>query len=141
MSARERAGVVAHSMGLSLNHPKRDVLFGQPTVGSPTVEDRNRRLAQNEALFREVNERVRDIATKLGDDGGYEYFCECANKDCTYRISLRLADYEKIRSDARQFVVRPDHFTPEVETLVLKTDAFWVVRKTGDVGAYVEQLD
>jgi hypothetical protein len=110
-------------------------------VGFAAVDESDRRLAQNEALFREVNERVRDIATRLGDDGGYEYFCECANKDCTFRISLRLVDYEKIRSDPKQFVVRPDHFTPEVETIVLKTDAFWVVRKSGEVGAYVEQLD
>jgi hypothetical protein len=108
---------------------------------APAMDDRERRLAQNEVLFREVNERVRDIASKLGDDGGYEYFCECANKDCTFRVSLRLTDYEAIRSDPKQFVVLADHYTPEVEDVVTKTEAFWVVRKTGETGEYVEQLD
>src|SRR6476659_798502 len=71
----------------------------------PRMDERERRMAQNEVLFREVNERVKDIAAKLGDDGGYEYFCECANKDCTFRISMRLADYERLRSDPKQLVV------------------------------------
>jgi hypothetical protein len=105
------------------------------------MDDRERRMAQNEVLFREVNERVKDIAAKLGDDGGYEYFCECANKDCTFRVSLSLSDYEAIRRDPRQFVVLPDHYTPEIEEVVTEGDAFWVVRKDGDAGDFVEQLD
>jgi hypothetical protein len=105
------------------------------------MDERERRMAQNEALFREVNERVKDIAAKLGDDGGYEYFCECANKDCTFRISMRLADYERLRSDPKQFVVLPDHYTPEIEDVVARNEGFWVVRKSGEAGEYVERLD
>jgi hypothetical protein len=105
------------------------------------MDDRERRLAQNEVLFREVNERVRDVASQLGDDGGYEYFCECANKDCTFRVPLRIADYEAIREDPRQFVVLPEHFTPEVEILVGQTDTYWIVRKVGEAGDYVAALD
>ena len=75
-------------------------------------------MAQNEALFREVNERIRATAEGLGSDADFEYFCECANADCTFQISLTAAEYEHIRSDPTQFVVLPLHFTPEVETLV-----------------------
>jgi hypothetical protein len=39
------------------------------------------------------------------------------------------------------FVVLPLHFTPEVETLVTKTEDYWLVRKTGEAGEYVEKLD
>ncbi len=99
-------------------------------------------MAQNEALFREVNERVEEVAVELGDEeGGYEYFCECANKDCTFRLVLSIEEYESVRRDAKQFVVLPDHFTPEVEELVLETDGYWVVRKSGEAGQYVEQRD
>ena len=38
-------------------------------------------------------------------------------------------------------MVLPLHYTPEVEDLVLKEDAYLVVRKTGEAGEYVEQLD
>lgn len=105
------------------------------------MEERDRRLAQNEVLFREVNERVSDLATGLGDDGGYEYLCECANRDCTFRIGLTAGEYEEVRVDPRQFVVLPGHYTPEIEELAAKHAGHWIVRKSGDAGEYVEQLD
>jgi hypothetical protein len=105
------------------------------------VDARDHRLAQNEALFREVNERVNKMAHRLGPDVPYEFLCECANADCTFRLSLPTTIYEQVRSDPRQFVVLPDHYTPEIEELVEQDETYWVVRKTGEAGEYVEQLD
>lgn len=105
------------------------------------VDERERRLAQNEALFREVNERVEAVAHQLGPDVPYEFVCECANADCTFRLQLSLRTYETVRSDPKQFVVLPLHYTPEVEELVAEEDAYWVVRKSGEAGDYVEALD
>jgi hypothetical protein len=105
------------------------------------VDEREQRLAQNEALFREVNESVETLAHQLGPNVPYEFLCECANADCTFRLTLPLKVYEGVRADPQQFVVLPLHYTPEVEDLVLKEDAYWVVRKTGEAGEYVEQLD
>jgi hypothetical protein len=106
----------------------------------PAVDGREKRLAQNEALFREVNERVRD-AGEPGAVGTTEYLCECANVDCTYRVTLTSAEYEAVRADPKQFVVLPSHNTPEVEQLVAKRETHWVVRKSGEAGEYVENLD
>lgn len=108
------------------------------------MDERARRMAENETLFREVNERVEDAATRFvgeDEDSMQEYFCECANADCTFRVTLTHAQYEGVRADPKQFVVLPDHFTPEVETLVTKNDGHWLVRKTGEAGDYVEKLD
>jgi hypothetical protein len=105
------------------------------------VHQRERRLAENEALFREVNERVETLAHQLGPNVPYEFLCECANADCTFRIELPLSIYQSVRADARQFVVLPLHYTPEVEDLILEKDTYWVVRKTGEAGEYVEGLD
>jgi len=105
------------------------------------VDERERRLAQNEALFREVNERVETLADRLGPNVAYEFLCECANADCTFRIALTLETYEAVRADGTQFVVLPDHYTPEVEDLMIQEDTYWVVKKTGEAGEYVEQLD
>jgi len=105
------------------------------------VDAREQRLAQNEALFREVNERIEAAAHQLGPHIPYEFLCECANADCTFRIALTLETYEAVRADGAQFVVLPDHYTPEVEDLVIEEDAYWVVRKTGEAGEYVEQMD
>lgn len=98
-------------------------------------------MAQNEALFREVNEHVNDVATRRGSGTDYDYLCECANADCTFRLTLTPREYESVRADAAQFVVLPEHYTPEVETVVAKTDGYWLVRKTGEAGDYVESID
>jgi len=104
------------------------------------VDAREKRMTRNEALFREVNERVQDHAEE-GGVGVYEYFCECANIDCSFRVGLTPAQYEAVRADPKQFVVLPQHFTPEVEVLVAENDSYWVVRKTGEAGEYVEKVD
>ena len=100
-------------------------------------------MAENETLFREVNERVDDTATHLGADEErtHQYLCECANADCTFRVTLTHAQYTAVRADPKQFVVLPLHFTPEVETLITKNERYWLVRKTGEAGEYVEKLD
>ena len=103
------------------------------------MDARERRLAENEALFREVNERVQEAAAR--GEGTYGFFCECANVDCTFRITLARQEYEAVRADPKQFVVLPDHYTPEVEDLVARHETHWIVRKEGEAGEYVERLD
>ena len=108
------------------------------------MDPREKRMTENETLFREVNERVEDTVERFhdaGDASAAEFFCECANPDCTFRISLTRSEYGAVRADPRQFVVLPLHFTPEVETLVTKTEGYWLVRKTGEAGEYAEKLD
>jgi hypothetical protein len=105
------------------------------------VDARERRLAQNEVVFREVKERVGTLARQLDPDVVYEFGCECANADCTFRIGLSLWSYEAVRADARQFLVLPLHYTPEVEDLVVEEDSHWIVRKKGEAGEYVDRLD
>jgi len=105
------------------------------------VDEREKRLAQNEALFREVNERVSSLATDRSPAASYEYVCECSNPDCTFQISLGASEYEAVRVDPRQFVVLPEHYVPEIEDLVTKADRYWIVRKVGEEGAFVEKLD
>ena len=105
------------------------------------MDARERRMAQNESLFREVNERVEAVAHQLGPDIPYEFVCECANADCTFRVVLPLRDYEAVRADPKQFVVLPLHYTPEIENVVAENDGYWIVRKSGEAGEYVERLD
>jgi len=105
------------------------------------VDERERRMTRNEALFREVNERVQEKAEAFGDGTAFEYFCECANPDCTFQITLTRAQYENVRSDPTQFAVLPLHFTPEIETLVRESEGYWIVKKIGEAADYVEEVD
>lgn len=106
------------------------------------MDARQERLARNEALFREVNERVRAIAVVHGnDDHLYEFFCECSNADCTFQLRATLAEYEAVRAHGDRFLITPEHALPEIEKVVERRESWWVVEKQGEPGELVEALD
>src|SRR5207247_9532368 len=60
----------------------------------PTV-DRQERLALNESLFRETNERLAATSAEWGFvTGVLDLLCECADVDCTERIDVGPREYE-----------------------------------------------
>ncbi len=80
------------------------------------MDAREERMAKNEALFREVNESVNKAVESFGSERHvYEYLCECSNADCTFRLPLAYLDYERVRSESTQFIIRPEHAMPEIE--------------------------
>jgi hypothetical protein len=107
------------------------------------MEARASRLAKNEALFREVNERIAQITEGLGS-GAYQpealdgVVCECADPLCLERVGpLTIAEYEKVRSDSRRFVIAAGHESPDVERVVQREPAYWIVEKHEGVPADV----
>ena len=105
--------------------------------------ERQRRIAENESLFRDVNERVEDTAERfmIGDDVAQEFLCECGETSCTERVVLTLREYESVRANPRRFAVLPGHEIEEVEDVVERTDRFLVVEKTGVGGPVADELD
>lgn len=99
-------------------------------------------MAENETLFRDVNERVNAIASVHGDDDHvYEFFCECSNVDCTLHVPTTLGTYERVRADATHFLVTPEHSLPEIERVVEKADDWWVIEKFGEAKEIAEESD
>lgn len=99
------------------------------------------RRERNEALFREVNERIEDVSTTLvPDDDPMEFLCECDDPDCQEKVSATRAEYEAVRAVATQFFVLPGHQDPDVEHVVQQTDRFLVVEKEGQA-AYEAHKD
>jgi hypothetical protein len=100
------------------------------------------RLARNEALFREVNERILAAADGYPADGHvYEFLCECADIGCVERIRLTTVEYEAVRSDSRRFVLAPGHARVAIETVVETQSEHLVVEKVGSAGEVAEALD
>ena len=84
-----------------------------------TREVRQVRAAQNQSLFREINEEVKalnDSFSMLLPIG--EWVCECADLTCVERIEMTGAKYEAIRQGPNRFPVIPGHELPEVERVV-----------------------
>lgn len=106
---------------------------------------REERLARNEAIFREVNERTRSLQDRFGPEDpttSYEEFlCECGDQLCVERVKLTVAEYESVRAESTQFVVRPGHSVPRVERVVLENDRYLVVVKLGDAAEVAAERD
>jgi hypothetical protein len=91
-----------------------------------------RRLAKNETLFREVNERVAEIADGFaGEPDGVllDFVCECGRAECTQRLQLSRSEYEAVRSEPTRFLVAPGHTVREIEDVVDRNERFTVVEK------------
>jgi hypothetical protein len=95
----------------------------------------------NEALFREVNERVEERAQPSANGETVAILCECANVGCTERITLTSAEYEAAHADSAHFTVVPGHATLDVEEIVTQNERFEVVRKRGFAGELARDLD
>jgi hypothetical protein len=110
-------------------------------VTLPGVDARADRLARNEMLFRDLNEQVEFVAGPRDDGNTFEFFCECADIDCTLRLPIRLAVYEEVRADPTLFIVACHHERPEIEEVLRRTDAYQIVRKEGEAGRFAAASD
>ncbi len=97
-----------------------------------SLGDRQRRLAHNQSVFREVNERIEELTQTFRETRELPSFvCECANTDCTERVSMEISRYESLRANPTQFLVvsGKGHVFPEAEHVIERTDDFWIVEK------------
>ena len=99
------------------------------------MEARLTRLAKNEALFREVNERISEISQELAPgavnpeliDG---LICECSDPQCLERVGpLTSAEYDALRQDPRRFIIAAGHQAEDVERVVDRHPTYWTVEK------------
>jgi hypothetical protein len=88
----------------------------------------SQRLARNQVIFREVNERLRAMADAV-PDGKAGYLCECGDVNCTKKIELWRFEYEAVRARPNSFFVAPGHQKLEVERVVDELGLYLVVEK------------
>jgi hypothetical protein len=93
-----------------------------------TAVDEYERRALNEALFRDVNERIAE-SVERSDTKRTEFVCECADPSCTDRVPATLAEYESVRKQSTTFLLAPGHDEPDIERVVSRRGRFHVVEK------------
>ncbi len=105
--------------------------------------DRAVRIAQNQSLFREINERVKELNQTFDAlSRQTEWICECANTACVEPVQMTHGEYEEVRARGNAcFFVKPDeaHVVPEVETILEKRERYWIVQKIGLAGESAER--
>jgi hypothetical protein len=107
------------------------------------MTDREERIAANEALFREVNERVQEVVPdpEATEADVIEFLCECGDADCTAVVSVSLGKYESVRAEPTHFLVLPGHEVPDVERVVDETDRYSVVEKHEEEAEIARKTD
>jgi hypothetical protein len=103
--------------------------------------NREERVAQNEILFRQVNERILEIEGERWRVDPVDFMCECGDASCTRAVQLAVVDYERLRSDPTHFGVIPGHELLDVEQVVERHPHYLVVEKTGAPGRQAADAD
>jgi len=102
--------------------------------------NREARIGMNEAVFRDVNERIQDVASTFdATSGPLDLICECGDATCVERISLRSDEYERVRSDPHHFAVASGHVVPDVEEVVESRPGYDIVSKSKGIPAEIAQ--
>jgi hypothetical protein len=103
------------------------------------VGSREERLAENEILFRHVNERIIELTDRWS--GHLDLVCECADVHCAARLPISVGEYREVRADPHQFAVVPGHEILDVEDVVDRRDRYLVVAKPAATHARTAESD
>jgi hypothetical protein len=106
------------------------------------VDARDERVAENEALFRAMNERM--AAWKERREAPMEkhmFFCECASRRCHERVCLTIPEYAAVRESPVRFAVLREHVFRGRERIVEEREGYVVVEKHERFRHVVEQAD
>jgi len=100
-----------------------------------------RRLAENESIYRQLNERIEAGHELTLPNEEVAFLCECGQLGCNAVLGLSLREYEEIRDNPRWFGLAPGHEMPELERVVIERSGYIVVEKMGVAGAIAEATD
>ena len=106
-------------------------------------DDRLRRVGENEALYRLVNEQIEALRTGvLTSSGEFGVICECAALDCKAQIMISPTVYEQARANSDHFIVLRGHQIDEIETVIEDHGSFIVIAKTPEESQQIaEEMD
>ncbi len=90
------------------------------------MSPRESRLAKNQELFRELNDRIAELAAKWRhhDMGLY---CECSTTGCTEMIFVPADEYERTREHSGWFLITPGHEFAESERVVSRRRGYAII--------------
>lgn len=93
-------------------------------------EERAKRIGHNEALYRQVNERLEDVNETFGGlTNTFQVVCECADIGCTEQITISRDVYQRVRENPDYFILVPGHEAPDVEYPIDSDGNYVIVEK------------
>jgi hypothetical protein len=98
-----------------------------------------RRIAKNQTIFRDANERIEESVDALELSGETPYLCECGDERCSTALMLTRDEYERVRAEPTRFVIAAGHEIAEAEQVSERNERYWVIEKTGEGREVAEQ--
>jgi hypothetical protein len=96
----------------------------------PGGAERQMRAAQNELVFRAVNEQIVKMTNRFRAQlSEIDIVCECANTACVGTIRVDVDEFAKIDRVDGTFLVLPGHEDESVEQIVERRNGYVVVWK------------
>jgi hypothetical protein len=101
------------------------------------------RMAANETIFRDANERIEERARELEFEPPVPFLCECGDSSCRVIVRVTLKAYEGVRQSATTFLIAPEHEQAATVggEVVDRRDGYLVVEKTGRSGEVAAEAD
>lgn len=110
----------------------------------PPDDETKRRIAENEVLFRAVNERIERAGERLGlEESTLPFICECGRPTCVVVIRATVRQYEDVRAGSRRFMCATGHELTAggIARVVQEERGYVVVEKLGSAGDIAEAND
>ena len=111
------------------------------TEDKPDIGSFENRVGRNEAVFREINERLEAGHATAAVDEAVAFRCECGMLGCNMLVELTLREYEEVRADPRRFLLVSGHEIAGVEKVVRTGPGYNVVEKLGEAGRVADSTD
>ncbi|MFL5946706.1 MAG: hypothetical protein ACJ74D_07995 [Gaiellaceae bacterium] len=93
--------------------------------------EREARAAQNELVFRAVNEQIVKMTDRFREQlSEIDIVCECADTGCVGTIRIDASAFGSIHRETGRFFVLPGHEDETVEQVVDRNGKYVVVLKT-----------
>jgi hypothetical protein len=105
------------------------------------ADQQAREVGQRQSLFRDVNERIEELAETFDLKDELLVLCECGSVECDVRIALSEEAYERLRRIPTHFAVAAGHEIPAVERVVERSAGYVVVEKFGESAKAAIKLD
>ena len=107
------------------------------------IELTQERIAENQATFRDANERIELTADQMNLAGPVPFICECSDSTCVEIVRLDLDEYEDVRQHPRRFFTVPGHAEAAVQagaaTVAKRLPGYTLVDKINVAGEIAEE--
>ena len=88
------------------------------------------RNARAQVLYREVNDRIREMDAAFRHHGRIAVICECG-RGCAERLEVPVDEYDRARREPTYFLVATPHIASEVDRVIEDRGSWLLVEATG----------